>query len=390
MCHDGYGQDGKTKEDCVSYFENGIFHAAYSGGICARMMFGFTAPNDFERGFPNVPLKHESLNGVEQSEEKALDYLMKGANIGDTVCCYLLGCALTDASRDYSDEIEGVAMLEKALSPMEPIYHAALRLYELYTDGLGVGVDKEKAEEYLQLAKDNLSEGDINDYMSRRGSGSKRTASTPKADTEEGRLNYERALPFCREGASHWDLMRGLSYVRQARTEGYAPADALYDDVMSRLRAKYDKFIAEERPDFRLLAQIQYAPSFQTETPAEFRQKVFGGSHGQLLKTAWASLKSSAAAHGISDFPESGSDFLADAVALNRLWWQIRENFKNSSYSLDGISPMTFDAILDYAEVLSKVDEDRGKLLIDFAETILELEGCIISAHKHMLEALKG
>ena len=392
MCQDGYGQDGKSREDCVSYFENAIFHAGYSGGVCARKMFAFTAPDDFERGFPSAPLKHESMEGVERSEEKALDYLRKGANIGDSVCYYLLGCALTDSSRDYSDEIEGVAMLEKALSNLETNYEAALRLYELYTDGLGVGVDKEKAEEYLQLAKDNISEEDFNSYMSRRSSGSQSTGSASKtaAGAEDGRLNYERALPFCREGASHWDLMRGLSYVRRARTEGYAPADALYDDVMSRLRAKYDKFMAEEHPDFRILAQLHYAPMFQTDIPVEFRRKAFDGPEGEKLKTVWKSLKSSAALHDIFDFPEPSSDFLADATALNRLWWQIRENFKNSPFLLDGISPMTFEPMLDLAEEINNSDEARCKLLLDFVETSLELEDCINNARENSLQAGKG
>lgn len=395
MCQEGYGQDGKTKEDCVSYFENGIFHAGYCGALCARKMFGFTAPDDFERGFPNTPLKHGDIDGVGRSEEKALYYLRKGANIGDSICCYLLGCALTDSSRDYSDEIEGVAMLEKALSPLEPNYHAALRLYELYTDGLGVGVDKDKADEYLRQAKENLPEDDFNSYMSRRGSKSQSVGSAAKTvaadvDSEEGRLNYERALPFCRDGASHWELIRGLSYIRMAMAAGYAKAGELYDDVKSRLRAMYDKFMSEARPDFRILAQLQYAPMFQTDIPAEFRQKVFEGEGGSLLKTAWASLKSGAATIGISDFPEPGCDFLANAAVLNRLWWQMREKFKSCRVTLEGVSPMTFDALLDRAERICNSDEARGKFLLDFAETILELEGCINNARKYMIEVAKS
>lgn len=91
----------------------------------------------------------------------------------------------------------------------------------------------------------------------------------------------------------------------------------------------------------------------------------------------------------IFDFPDVSSDFLADAVALNRLWWQIKANVKNSPFVLDGISPMTLDAMLDRAEEICNTDEDRGELLVNFAETVFELEGRIISA-RNKLEAAKG
>ncbi len=167
MCMDGYAQEGQSKADCIGYFEDSMFVGGWGGAQSAFQLYRIYAPDDFEKGFPTLPKAHFDIEGVERSLDRTIEVLRRGVNFDDSTCCYLLGCALTDPERPYSNEAEGVELLRKALAnPMEPCYDAAIRLYEVYSEGLGVSKDPEKAREYLDIAWENLPSDLMETYLS--------------------------------------------------------------------------------------------------------------------------------------------------------------------------------------------------------------------------------
>lgn len=395
MCLDGYAQDGEGKTDCLGHFENSIFLGGWGAGESSRLCYSIFVPADFENGFPGHPQRRNDVEGFAKDEEKALYYLRKGVNYENAECTYLLGCALTDTSRPYANEIEGIGLLEKTLSMPVPCYYAALRLHRLYTDGIGVGTDPDKAAEYLAIARENLAEEDVNAYLeSLKAAPAAKTFEKPAEkpaqpaeqapvspqDAEEGRKYYDRALPFCREGASHWDLMRALGYLDASTRFGYAPAEEMKKTVKNAMRVIYDRMMTQTRPDFRLLGQMMFAPLLKDPIAEDCRTKAFGMSVAERVKSRRNNLNDSLAACGIDALPEPTADLVADAAAFSKVWWQIIK--KRPSLTEDGVSPLGFDEYLTYVENMNDTDSITTKMLMCYIEYMIELEELIITAKK--------
>lgn len=398
MCLDGYGQKGETKHDCVLHFDNAVFLAGYGGSLAASMCYGIFVPEGFEDGFPTSPQKHFDVEGHEKDLEKALYYLRKGANLDTGICCYLLGCALTDTTRPYANEIEGIEHLEKALRVIDRCYDAALRLYELYSDGIGVPADHTKADEYLAMARENLDKDVVDNFLKKRASGttSKSPASAGTsttatseshpanpADAEMAEKLYIQALPLCSYNASTWELLHALQYIDKARALNYGPADELKKKVISALQKHFAAMAAEPRPDFRLMGRILFAPAINYNTPEKFAVAEFNSPQGEKFKQNWNNVCESLAKIGIKDIPAPSADFLADASCLARMWCLLLK--KKPGYISAGLSPLDFDGLLNYAERPEIMD----MTLVEYAELIVDLEDMISKARLAALKDLR-
>lgn len=152
MCLEGEGRDGRSATDGIAYLENALTFSGSCGRQAARLLYRYTVPDDFEKGFPSHPLEHLTADGVVKSVEDALEYLRRGHSYGDSECRYLLGCALTDTARSYADEITGINYLKRALEEPQPCYDAAYRLSWLIKEGIGLPADDAEAERYLSIA----------------------------------------------------------------------------------------------------------------------------------------------------------------------------------------------------------------------------------------------
>ncbi|MGM9764310.1 MAG: toll/interleukin-1 receptor domain-containing protein [Candidatus Cryptobacteroides sp.] len=155
MCLDGNAPDGHTRQECIEHLKNALFFGGEGSARSALLLYRIYAPDDFIRSFPDdggfPPI---STQGIEKDEQQALAVLKRGAGYDNPDCCYLYGCALTDTSRPYSNEIEGAACLREALAKQK--YSAAVRLAELYRKGIGVLPDEAKAEEYISLYRRSM------------------------------------------------------------------------------------------------------------------------------------------------------------------------------------------------------------------------------------------
>lgn len=391
MCLDGYGQNGETKKDCVSHFENAIFLAGYGGGLAAPICYGIFVPEGFEDGFPTSPQKHYDIPGYEKDTEKTLDYLRKGANIGSGTCSYLLGCALTDTSRPYANEIEGIEYLEKAVNLIDHCYDAALRLYELYSDGIGVPADSAKADEYLKIAREKLDEDTVEEFLKRRRMSPSvktpaSTASAPAtaAERETAENLYNQALPLCHDNASTWELTHALQYIDKARALNYGPAEELKKKVISALQKHFAAMASQPRPDFRLMGRILFAPTINYHIPEKNAVAEFNSPNGETMKKHWKDLCESLASLGIDGIPAPTADFVADASYLTRIWCLLTK--KKPQYVSAGLSPLDLDGMLNFAEHSEPMD----MTLAEFAELTIDLDDMIGHARLAALKELRG
>lgn len=156
MCLEGTAPDGRTLLDALGFFENALYLGGWGGGSAAKDLFRFTATPAFLEGFPTKEVDLADLAECPKDDAKALEYLRRGADYDEATCAYLLGCALTDPSRPYADPGEGIEYLEKALASAWACPAANLRLYQVYTQGIGVMPDAAKAREYLDAAAETL------------------------------------------------------------------------------------------------------------------------------------------------------------------------------------------------------------------------------------------
>lgn len=157
MCLDSNAPGAHTRQEGIEHLKNALFFGGAGSARSALLLYRLYAPDDFTRGFPDGEggdIRPVSAEGIEKDEQQALAALKRGARYGDPDCSYLYGCALTDTSRPYSNEIEGVACLKEALA--KDRYAAALRLADLYRHGIGVLPDPAKADEYLTLYRQAL------------------------------------------------------------------------------------------------------------------------------------------------------------------------------------------------------------------------------------------
>lgn len=145
---------GHTPQEGMEHYENAVYTGGNGAMLAALAQFLIYAPDGFDDGFPARICGMRCVDGIEKSEERALAALRRGADCGCGICNYYLGCALTDTSRSYSDEIEGVECLHRALSAGR--YEAAVRLHALYRDGIGVIADRQKAGQYLAIAREHV------------------------------------------------------------------------------------------------------------------------------------------------------------------------------------------------------------------------------------------
>lgn len=384
MCLDGYGQNGETKHDCVSHFENAVFLAGYGGGLAASMLYGIFVPEGFEDGFPTSPQKHYDVPGYDKDLDKTLDVLRKGANCDNGICSYLLGCALTDTSRPYANEIEGIEYLEKAIRFVDHCYDAALRLYDLYSDGIGIPADKQKADEYLAIARENLSAETVDNFLKNRGVKApsksaptnntvQKTAPT-RAEAEAAKAFYDKAEALCYDTASAWELMQALSYISKATALGYEPAKELKTKALKSLRVYFDNIALEARPDFRLMGRMLHAPWLNTPVNQKNAAEVLNGPDGATVKSKWSELLNALKKFGITGIPALTPDLGANAATLARVWSQLLK--KEPDLRAKGFSPLDLDEMLEQIEDAT----DLNTTLLSFCECMIELDDVIVKA----------
>lgn len=151
MCMDG-NAPGHEKKDCIAFFEESIFLGGYSGEISALKLYDIFRTDKLEK-YDVLKSDPPAYSWAEQDDEKALNYLKRGAEMGNEEALFKYGVYLTDLELPLSDEILGRKYLEESLS--KSYYRAALRLAYLYKNGIGVMKDNGKAQSYCDTAREN-------------------------------------------------------------------------------------------------------------------------------------------------------------------------------------------------------------------------------------------
>lgn len=358
MCLEGYAQDGMDKSDSVNFFEEALYIGGGGAGYAALNLYRIYAPNDFEQNFPTTENLQSLLDiqGCEKDVDRAIGYLRRGMNFDDNTCRYILGCALTDLSKPYADEIEGVDILKEAISSAFPCYEAALRLYEIYTEGIGVIADEELAEYYLKEAKDHLSKEVMEkwDYK-----------------PYKIKLLESEASEYASGSATAQDLIKAMSCLSKASAMGgqvWSQIDAL--------EKRMGKFFIEEInsafPDYTLLARMCYGEEIiKNELTTEYTKEM--GDY-------WKNLTKSAYRLCVMNLRELSYDLKEDAIELMKCWRQIYQKAAKEGISLQGYTPIDDSKILDYAEQLFDTEEEWSTLLLEFEECNIEIKQTLIKA----------
>lgn len=190
MCLEGNAPDGRTALDALGFFENALYLGGWGGGNAAKDLFRFTAAPIFFDGFPTQGVVLSDIDECPKDDVRALEYLRRGADYDEATCAYLLGCALTDLSRPYADPGEGIEYLEKALASTWPCADANLRLYQVYTQGIGVMPDEIKAREYRDAAVAAFTPAFVEEFAARiNPSGATSDSSNNKFGSGDSKFN---------------------------------------------------------------------------------------------------------------------------------------------------------------------------------------------------------
>lgn len=143
-------------KDGISYakaaIDSGCFMAAYELSFYYR-----DRDNDLARQYANLAIEHEIFDGyftlatIEEDDEKALEYLEKGANLGSGYCNGLLGKCYwfgVNVERDYNKAIEYFSIAD---------YLGNTAYTDLYVNAL---LAQERYEEARNIALENAQESD--------------------------------------------------------------------------------------------------------------------------------------------------------------------------------------------------------------------------------------
>lgn len=382
VCKDGFGQEGKTIADCIDYFEDSLFVGGYYGGCAAEELYGIYVPDGFDADFPYIHVKPLRIDGVEPDESKVLEVLRVGADCEHRGCQYLLGCAMTTPGKSYTDEVEGVALLEKALNTsMLPFYGAALRLGELYAKGIGVPRDEEKAAEYMALGRENINADEIRTVES-RSEASNGTRSETRSEPGPAPTAAPAAKAAFDRGCELMDSRIVANYpdalyqLNRAVKLGYGDAaERQYERSLTHVRAIADGKIQSESADAVLAARLCFVPNtperFSSEGLVRARQSDFWTS----LKNDWKTLQDELGQMKLPGLPPLSDSPIDNAAELIRLWREIRKldiPVVKEGVSVANTPLYSSKALIDAVEQVS--DEAIQSVLLSIITVYLDID----------------
>lgn len=295
MTMDGYGFDGKTKADCVTFFENSLYLGGYSGGLSAERLYTVYAPDGFDDGFPAPPYPIKHIDGITPSLDDTLRVLRLGAKEDNLNCCYFLGCALTDITRPYANEVEGVELLNRALTVNgQTCWSAALRLADLYRKGLGVPRDTAEADRLEALYRDKTGDNIP---------ASPNTPNTPNTPITPNIPNPSPASPSSPAEAGYTARARKIlerMYMSELPDAAYLlrvaidlgeddEAQTLYDRAMQRISTLLNSMSRNSDPDAGLLGRLAFAP-YTPSNYTDVAKDISNTDAWQTLYNDWAEM----------------------------------------------------------------------------------------------------
>lgn len=373
MCYDGNCRDGELPKDCIVHYENALFLAGYGGWLAAERLAKFYGTEEFLDGFPFVTIDFEEIEGVTPNEHKLLDVLSKGAEYGSGECGYLLGCALTDPRRSYSNEIEGITVLENAIKNGN--YYAAVRLYELYSKGVGVAKDSEKAMEYLELAKEHLSENEMKKYTSIR---LRSTSNYFDLGSEHYHIFSISQNPI-RKGEA---LAKAIYYMHRAKnskSELSRAAESMLSTLIPQVPVLFHNLLnMRDRSAVKVAAQLQAPIAFGIWPEQVYMERAFNSHPAGELKQKWEEFRS-LAADRLINVNNLTSNFEQDAESLIWAWYQIIMYGQRKGYNVSFLSLADTDTIFEWSDKFT-LDEEYLMLILDIVEIQIILENLTIDA----------
>ncbi len=388
MCHRNVAPAPHTPEEALQYYENALFLGGWGGMSAAKQLYSIYRSDQFERNFPTHPLNANHIKGVMLNDNAALDALRQGALFGDSTCQYLYGCALTDPNRAYSNEIEGLKYLEKALTAVSPCYDAALRLSQLYREGIGVVRDEKKADEYIRIAREKLGDNEVDALLS--GNNPKKstqaqtqtqkqtsTESDRPADFENARKAYNKGLEFARSSLPPEYLPLALYWFENAASLGYGKrAERQKADVIKRIHTAFRTIIAEPEPNFNLLGIMLLGPALVFPPSDDIIGKAYREKRGLALQKKWKELKEEAMFLQLLRLPPIGRNLQFAAGAMAVLWKKAIER-SAKSVDLSAANPCDDKSLISFAESIE--NPVWQNFVITFIETKFELRDFVMS-----------
>lgn len=101
-------------------------------------------------GYWPLALAYEHGRGVEQDDQKAVEYYQKGAELGDPNCQHSYGCRLINGDGVKKDAAQALVLFERSAEQGYALAYQALA--HMYETGEGVEPDYDKALEYFEKA----------------------------------------------------------------------------------------------------------------------------------------------------------------------------------------------------------------------------------------------
>lgn len=382
MCHNGNAPEPHTQIEALQYYDNALFLGGWGGMNAARQLYAVYRSDAFERTFPTHPLTASHIKGVMLDDNLALNAIRQGALLGDSTCQYLYGCALTDPDRAYSNEIEGLKNLEKALTGNSPCYDAALRLAQLYREGIGVVRDEKKADEYIQFARKNLGDENVDSLLNGNKPAESSPAPTQDSDSqasdthrpvdfENARKAYNKGLENARSSLPPDYLPLALYWFQTAAALGYGKsAERQKASVVKRIGTAFRTMLSEPNPNLNLLGTMLIGPALVFLPDSDSIGKAYREKRGLALQKKWKELKEEAIFLRLLRLPPIDRNLRFAAGAMALLWKKAVECAAKTT-DMSHANACDDDSLISLAESLT--NPVWQEFVIKFIETKLEL-----------------
>lgn len=255
MCLEGYAPEGMTQKDSIPFFEESVYLRGFDAVSAALKLYEIYSDPKIEEGNPGMRLyDRKEYDFVPHDNQKAINYLVMMAEANNTTLdlAYVTGCMLCDQTKSWCNEVLGLEMLEYSLQLSD--YRAALMLSYIYHEGDLVIEDKDKAEEYYDLAKEHLEEEQIKRFFGEDENDNedkdededqliteaRNSKFFNKPDTEKYRNEVVETKAIWEEIADELKNLIEEAYL--FKTEKYSNGDVYYGEFKDGKRHGYGKY----------------------------------------------------------------------------------------------------------------------------------------------------